>query len=786
MSEYDHGTLLGQWQSISGFKRLVALDTETLPITNNVATELVCVSSWEDGVESLFNAEDGLAYLRALLLDDDVHLVLHNAAFDTIVCGVQDHTIFALLSRAYKKRRIHCTKLRQQMLTVGDVWNNGELARSIPLKHGAVSLHSLAGCLSFYFGIDISESKTAGSWRLRFGELRGLPLSQWAEEARVYAMDDAKHAAAVYLAQELEAQKLNARLRVNLRNDRVDVLKDSVRQAHAEFILAHMSSVHGVRVNPARIEQAAEDLKARHLAGLPKLIDMGLYLPKPKSARGWSLNKRGLQAVFHKALQLIGISESPEFYNVKKDALFNPAVEHISTAAQKRASLLVSLRRAVQSRRTLGSHQRLQDSDIVLLLLCERLIEQVADSDGEWKEFSTFLSNLSRAKLNPDDRLRFIMRGFVATGRTSSSNPNLQNIPRSGPSRGCFEPQEGYVYLISDFSAAEFRTLGQINFDEDKVAGSEIARQYQKNRSFDPHLFAAAKMYELERRTVLPFEEAIAIYKDETHAEYKTIKKLRQVAKALNFGLAGGLSASGFVGYARNMGLEFTVSEAERLAETWRTVWSEMDNYFKRRDAIYARDAFTDEEEDRRIYVFEREGRVRYCDGKTVACNTPFQGLAASGCKEALISIFEECYFQKNSPLYGCYPVLMVHDEIVLEAPYDGSADSMNKLRKAAARFSALMIEGMEKHTPDVPAEAEVAISTRWTKEAKAAKNADGELLVWSPATVTEDAAPRLERPLQDEFGDAVDSLKQVIARATSLPDADDDSDDDDQESDQD
>jgi len=765
----------------AGARTIVGFDTETWKIANNVVPKPVCYTFFDlsnAGYQTpkgyIYNAQDGAAHLKQLLLDDEVHIVIHNAAFDAAVCSVQDTQLFALITRAYKKGRIHCTKIRQAISIVAETTNYGDMNGTIQCEGGNMSFLSLAGCVKIYFDADISNSKQADSWRLRYRELDGVPIDEWDVAAVDYAISDAHYAAMVFLAQEAEARMYNARVNESQNRNDMDILFDAPRQAFAEFVLHHMSSTHGITINESSISVARDAVMQEHKKLLPVPMHFGVYQPAPTKDRGVGMNKATFQAVFFRVLELVEATDVPEYYS---DAKYVGNLSKISTAEDRRKKLLYTVNRCLSTGSTIQTAKRLTDAEREELEVLRNIIDTTAHAEGKWKEFATFLTAIERGKLNPDNRLRFQMNGLVATGRTSSKKPNLQNLPRAGAARSCIEPAEGHVFLISDYSAAEFRTLAQCIEDEDPENGSEIARQYRADRSFDPHLFAAARMWELEHKEEMPFDKAKEIYADDENPKYKQMKHLRTLAKILNFGLAGGLSHISFVSYARGYGIELSVDQSEKLCRMWLNVWHEMNGYFDRRKFLTQADRmtgeFTIENPDARIYVFDRDKRARYCNRFTVMCNTPFQGVAASGCKEALINIFEECYFKRKSPLFGAFPVLMVHDEIVLEAPYDGTAEGLIKLRRAAARFEELMIAGMEKYTPNVPAEAEVAISTRWTKDAKSARDENGELLVWSPkegavgSEDEEDATNPIEQ-LTVNFPQGVQLAKQNITRLLS------------------
>jgi DNA polymerase I-like protein with 3'-5' exonuclease and polymerase domains len=109
-----------------------------------------------------------------------------------------------------------------------------------------------------------------------------------------------------------------------------------------------------------------------------------------------------------------------------------------------------------------------------------------------------------------------------------------------------------------------------------------------------------------------------------------------------------------------------------------------------------------------------RSGRKRGLCRYTVAANTYFQGLAADASKLALWWVTRACYTDRNSPLFGCRPVIFLHDEIIMEAP-----ESYAHL--AATELERVMVKAMQVFVPDVPCRATAALMRRWAKEAEPA-----------------------------------------------------------------
>lgn len=123
----------------------------------------------------------------------------------------------------------------------------------------------------------------------------------------------------------------------------------------------------------------------------------------------------------------------------------------------------------------------------------------------------------------------------VATGRMSSTDPNLQNIPAGDTAiRRAFICPDEYIYVFADYSQVEVRLTA--HFSGDPL----MLEAYEKGQ--DIHLRTACEMFNI------PIKEGIKIYSDDTHPRYKEIKILRGVAKTINFGIIYGVGAPGLAG----------------------------------------------------------------------------------------------------------------------------------------------------------------------------------------------------------------------------------------------
>lgn len=703
-------------------KRLVGFDIETFLIVNQVAPEPVCVSLYVDGKRELHKAQEGAARLKQLLTDERVDLVAHNANFDLISLSVFDLELFKMFVLAMRQGRIYCSKLAEILLNTADPACEGRSRVNVFIDRGEdyaqgrwlpVSSNALVGCAYKYLGVDLSGDKDS-DLRLSYGELVDVPLDQWSQAAKDYAEGDAQYTHDVLIAQYERGVQLAEHIGVN-------PLDDLARQTFAEFVLQVSSTVLGVQVDVDRIDEAVEGLMTAHDDAIESALLYGLYKPM-KNERGYSTVNSQVQTLLQRTINLVGVDHPMT------------SAGKLSTNKTAMSTLYDAIDYALSYRRNLDHKLPLSDTEVAELAGIQAAFKSREAAEAAWKEKRTFLDALRGAALNPDHRLRYKYNGLMETGRTSSSSPNLQNIPRKGAARACIKPRAGHIFIIADYSNAELRTLAQAHLNEGRA--SRLAREYQKDPNFDPHLFMAVRIL-----GGMTYDEGLAVLGDKAHPQYTTLKEKRQLSKIANFGYAGGLGAEQFIDYAKGYGTRLSVEAATELRDQWLDTWSEMSGYFESRSARLKKA----EEADliaringvkgnigdyQCVYTFKTSRRARYIRKFTIGCNTPFQGIASDGAKDALLECFYECFFDFESPLYGCKPLLFVHDEIVLEVPFDGTERSHINAHTAAIRLQEVMVDGMQRHTPDIPAVAEPCLSYEWTKDAESSV-IDGLLTIY-------------------------------------------------------
>lgn len=347
------------------------------------------------------------------------------------------------------------------------------------------------------------------------------------------------------------------------------------------------------------------------------------------------------------------------------------------------------------------------------------------------------------------DRIHARFNPIVATGRTSSYSPNVQNFPRNSKIRSTIKAAPGHVLLDIDYSQIELRALAQIT--------------YRK--------FGFSRMLELLNEGVdLHSYFASVITKKPVH---EVTDEERRKAKAVNFGYPGGLGARSFVQYANaTYNVIFTVEEAEAVRKHWLTTFPEVQRYLEHDDKQVILDSgvlashphgasedvaywvirgiligqtqtkssgrrYTEDEiawafdlAESRCFSHQKKtlaaieqrkgswflwqsfsqsfnaikfdsGRIRSNVGFCQMKNNPFQGLAADGAKEALYELIRSGYRVVN----------FIHDEFIVELPLESD------LRMHEKEIRRILIESMRKHIPDVPIEVESGWMFNWNKK---------------------------------------------------------------------
>ncbi|MGH8231210.1 MAG: DNA polymerase I, partial [Steroidobacteraceae bacterium] len=264
-------------------------------------------------------------------------------------------------------------------------------------------------------------------------------------------------------------------------------------------------------------------------------------------------------------------------------------------------------------------------------------------------------------------------QAVAATGRLSSTDPNLQNIPIRRPEgrriRQAFIAPPGYRLLAADYSQIELRIMAHLSGDEG------LLRAFAEDR--DIHQATAAEVFGAELEQVSSDQ--------------------RRSAKAINFGLIYGMSAFGL---SRQLGLPR--GEAQKYVDLYFARYPGVRNYMEATRAQARRDGYVETVYGRRLYLQDINSRNRPLQqyAERSAINAPMQGTAADIIKLAMIAIDQWCA-REDVP---AKLLMQVHDELVLEVRedfVDQAAREVSERMSAAAQLS-------------VPLKVEVGSGLNW------------------------------------------------------------------------
>ena len=251
---------------------------------------------------------------------------------------------------------------------------------------------------------------------------------------------------------------------------------------------------------------------------------------------------------------------------------------------------------------------------------------------------STYCDGLLKA-VDDDGRVRCTFNQTeTRTGRLSSTEPNLQNIPvRTAIGREFrkfFVARDGYAIVDADYSQIELRVLAALSDDKNMIDCF--------NNNVDIHTVTAAKVFGLPEDQVTP--------------------ELRSKAKAVNFGIVYGIGA-----FSLSKDIHVSRAEAEQFIGAYLGLYAGVDAYMRKSIEIAKEKGYAETILHRRRYLPEltASNHMTRAFGERVARNMPIQGTAADIIKMAMIRVYDR--LQRELP--EAKLIMQVHDELMIEAP---------------------------------------------------------------------------------------------------------------------
>ena len=279
------------------------------------------------------------------------------------------------------------------------------------------------------------------------------------------------------------------------------------------------------------------------------------------------------------------------------------------------------------------------------------IIKHILDYRNLAKIESTYLDGL-KDYIREDGLIHTIYKQTLTrTGRLSSVEPNLQNIPVRNEEgrkvRKAFLPQHD-VFLSIDYSQIELRILAHLSGDE------ELIKAF--NNDQDIHTKVAADIFDI--------------------SEEQVTKNQRRTAKAVIFGIVYGIS-----GYGLGENLELKPSEAKKYIDKYLSLYPKVDEYMKHNIKYAYENGYVKTMFNRKRVIDEltNSNYMIRQSGERMALNTPIQGTASDIMKMAMIKVYEEM----NKHNFKSKIVMQVHDELIFDC-YSDELDEVIKVAKEA------------------------------------------------------------------------------------------------------
>ena len=351
-----------------------------------------------------------------------------------------------------------------------------------------------------------------------------------------------------------------------------------------------------------------------------------------------------------------------ERLNQLTNEIYEIAGEEFNINSTKQLGVILFEKLGLKAKKKTKSGYSTSEEVLNSLIDDNPIIEKILEYRGLMKLNSTYVDGLISYINKKTGRIHsYFHQTITATGRISSTNPNLQNIPARDEFgkniKKAFKPEKGYVYIDADYSQVELRVLAHISGDENMIRAF--------NNDEDIHRQVASKVFDV------PFEEVT--------------KEQRSRAKAVNFGIVYGITS---------FGLAKQIGASRKQAQEY------IDNYLEKYSGIKAFMEESVEMAKQNGYVETLFGRRRNVPelkssnfmmrefGKRVAMNTPIQGTAADIMKIAMNNVYKELK-EKN---IDAKLILQVHDELLIEASEKDAEETKNILKNCMENAMKLKV----------------------------------------------------------------------------------------------
>ena len=417
------------------------------------------------------------------------------------------------------------------------------------------------------------------------------------------------------------------------------------------------------------VEFLMNDLKSGKLVDLFKKLEMPLL----KVLAEMEFNGIKIDLKF---LQNLSQNYSEELKSIEKN-IFNHSGEEFNLASPKQLGdvLFEKLKIIDKPKKTKTGQYSTSEEVLSRLSKNHEIIRDVLKWRSLQKLINTYVDALPK-QINEDSRrIHTVFNQAVAsTGRLSSHNPNLQNIPiRSKKGREIRKAficeNNDFVMLAADYSKIELRVIASLSKDPNMISAF--------NDNLDIHLSTASKVFNVEIKNVS--------------------REQRSNAKTVNFGIIYGVSAFGLSNQT-----DLSRSESKDLIESYFKAYPELKNYISNQINFARENGYVETILGRRRYLKDINSRNPIVRGgaERNAVNAPVQGSAADIIKIAMVKISDKIKLNN----YKSKMLVQVHDELIFEI-YKPELQKMKELIKK---------EMESVFTLNVPLTVDIGIGENW------------------------------------------------------------------------
>jgi len=413
-----------------------------------------------------------------------------------------------------------------------------------------------------------------------------------------------------------------------------------------------------------------EQKKAARIQGTVETVFRNIEMPLVKILGDMEIEGVGINTVIFK-----GISEkiSGTLQNLEKSIYaFSGKEFNINSPQQLAEVLFVTLKLPTYNIKKGKTGFSTAADELQKLRDSHEIIKKIEEYRELFKLKTTYLDAIPKL-VDKNSRIHTTFNQAVtATGRLSSAEPNLQNIPIKTDLgqllRTAFVARDGYKLISADYSQIDLRCVAHVSNDKKLIEAF--------HRGDDIHKLTAA---EINKVTLSQVTE-----------------KMRSSAKALNFGIIYGMGAYGF---SQSAGI--SREEAQKFIDTYMENFSDVAKYMKDTREFARKNGYVETLLGRRRNIPEiNSPNMQVAGGaERMAINMPIQGLAADIMKIAMIKVANE--YKNNS---GVKMILQIHDEIILEVKQEIASEVSKKIKELLESAYSL----------SVPLVADVKIGDNW------------------------------------------------------------------------